>query len=161
MNKLRDLANLYILLSRDQTYFIANRQGFITAYADADPNDSTSEIAVKARSQLPAQVTGPVLGLNMTFGGRLVAVTEHGWVIAVRQAFSEHHMLRMQHSQGAEAKATGPVGKGWVRNALAIDTGNGIYNASQAHMHRVIWTGEIIHGFDQRSLDYWLSKWHW
>ena len=144
MNKLRDLANLYTLLSRDHTYFVANSQGFITAYADADPNDSTSEIILKARFQLPTQVTGPVMGLNMTFDGWLVAVTEHGWVIAVRQDFSEHHIIRMQHSQGAEEKATGPVGKGWVRNAFAIDADNGIYIASQAHMHNVVWTGSKL-----------------
>lgn len=144
MNKLRDLANLYTLLSRDHTYFIANSQGFITAYADADPNDSTSEVVLKARFQLPTQVTGPVMGLNMTFDGWLVAVTEHGWVIAVRQDFSEHHIVRMQHSQGAQDKATGPVGKGWVRNAFAIDSNNGIYIASQAHMHKVIWTGSEL-----------------
>ncbi len=144
MNKLRDLSNLYTLLTRDHTYFIANSQGYITAYTDADPDDSTSAIVEKSRFQLPAQITGPVMGLNMTYDGWLVAVTEHGWVVVVRQDFSEHHVIRMLHSQGAEHKATGPVGKGWIRNAFAIDQNGGLYIASQQHMHKVIWTGKQL-----------------
>jgi hypothetical protein len=53
----------------------------------------------------------------------------------------------MLHSEGAEDKATGPTGKGWVRNGFAVDVDGGIYIASQEHMHKVIWTG------DQLSVD--------
>ena len=47
----------------------------------------------------------------------------------------------MRHSEGAEDKATGPAGKGWVRNGFAIDGAGGIYIASQDHMHRVVCIG--------------------
>jgi len=50
-------------------------------------------------------------------------------------------VIRLNHSEGAEEKATAPTGYGWVRNGFAIDPSGGIYIASQAHMHKVVWTG--------------------
>ena len=142
MNKLRDLSNLYTVLDKDHTYYVGSKTGLITAYEDADPNDSRSAIVKKAEFQLPAEMTGPVMGLNMTYDGWLIAATEHGYMAAVRPDFSEVHSVRMLHSEGAEDKATGATGKGWVRNGFAIDDGGGIYVASQDHMHKVVWTGE-------------------
>jgi hypothetical protein len=144
MNKLRDLANLYTVLDKDHTYFVGSKTGLITAYGDADPNDSYSAIVKKAEFQLPAEVTGPVMGLNMSYDGWLIVATEHGYVAAVKRDFSEVHTIRIHHSEGAEDKATGPTGKGWIRNGFAVDDDGGIYVASQDHMHKVVWTGEQL-----------------
>jgi hypothetical protein len=142
MGKLRDLANLYTVLDKDHIYYVGSKTGAITAYGDADPGDSRSAIVKKAEFQLPPEVTGPVMGLNMTYDGWLIVATENGYVAAVKRDFSEVHTIRMRHSEGAEDKATGPAGKGWVRNAFAIDDEGGIYIASQEHMHKVVWTGQ-------------------
>ena len=147
MGKLRDLANLYTVLDRDHTYYVGSKTGTITAYGDADPNDTRSPIVKKAEFQLPAEMTGPVMGLNMTYDGWLIVATEHGYVAAIKPDFSAVRTIRMLHSEGAEDKATGPTGKGWVRNGFAVDVDGGIYIASQEHMHKVIWTG------DQLSVD--------
>ena len=144
MNKLRDLANLYTVLDKDHIYYVGSKTGMITAYGDADPADTRSAIVKKAEFQLPPEVTGPVMGLNMTFDGWLIVATEHGYVAAVKPDFSEVHTVRMLHSEGAEDKSTGPAGKGWVRNAFAIDDDGGIYIASQEHMHKVVWTGDKL-----------------
>jgi hypothetical protein len=59
--KLRDLSSVYTVLGRDNTYFIADEAGTITAYGDADPSDPASAIVVKrsswraGRQQRPAQ----------------------------------------------------------------------------------------------------------
>jgi hypothetical protein len=82
--------------------------------------------------------------MNMTFDGWLIVATEHGYVVAVSRDFSQQHWIRLQHSEGAEGAATGPTGKGWVRNGFAIDRAGGIYIASQDHMHKLIWTGERL-----------------
>jgi hypothetical protein len=142
MSKLRDLANIYTLLDRDHVYYVGSKTGLITAYADADPADSRSAIVSKSEFQLPAHVTGPVMGLNMTYDGWLIAATEHGYIAAVNRAFDKVYTVRLNHSEGAEDKATGPAGKGWVRNGFAIDKDGGIYIASQDHLHKVVWTGE-------------------
>jgi hypothetical protein len=144
MGKLRDLANVYTLLDRDHTYYVGSKTGLITAYGDADPDDSRSAIVKKGEFQLPAGVTGSVMGLNMTYDGWLIAATEHGYIAAINRDLDAVHTVRMRYSEGAEDKATGPTGKGWVRNGFAIDEDGGIYIASQDHMHKVVWTGERL-----------------
>jgi hypothetical protein len=100
---------------------------------------------VKLREfQLPAQATGPMMGVNMTYDGWLIVATEHGYMAAIKRDFSDYKLIRLQHSQGAENKATRDTGYGWIRNAFAIDKDGGIYIASQDHMHKVVWTGDEL-----------------
>ncbi|MBT4519391.1 MAG: hypothetical protein HOC23_05230 [Halieaceae bacterium] len=144
MSKLKNLANLYTLLDRDHNYYIGSKTGLITAYSDEDPQDSRSKIVKKATFQLPAEATGHMVGISMTYDGWLITITEHGYVVAFNRDFSDYRMIRVKHSEGAQNKATGPTGKGWIRNAPAIDQAGGIYIASQDHMHKVVWTGDQL-----------------
>lgn len=144
MLKLRDLANLYTLLDRNHHYFIGSRHGAIRVYGDEDPADSRSRIIKLNETRLPPEVTGPVMGLNITFDGRLVVVTEHGYVALMGRDFSGLSYTRLLHSEGAEKKETGPAGRGWVRNPPALDQDGGIYIVSQAHMHKVVRTGSEL-----------------
>jgi hypothetical protein len=143
-SKLRDLSSVYTVLDRDNTYYIADKNGLITAFGDADPNDPASEIVEKATFQLPAPVTGLTVGMNMTFDGWLIIPTEHGYVVAVSRDFSQHRVARLLHSEGAEEKATRSTGYGWVRNGVAIDIDGGLYIASQDHMHKMVWNGDQL-----------------
>lgn len=120
MSKLRDLAGVYTVLDRDNVYYIDNKDGLITAYTDADPRDSTSAIVKRAEFQLPANITGTLVGMNMSYDGWLVVATEHGYLVAIKRDFSESRSVKLLHSERSEDKATGP-GKGWVRNGFAID----------------------------------------
>lgn len=140
-SKLRDLANLYTVLDKDHNYYIGSKTGVITVYGDQDPSDSRSPIVKKAEFRFPKHVSGPVMGLSMTYDGWLIAATEHGYIVAVSRDLTEYYSIRIKHSEGAENKATKPTGYGWIRNAFAIDELGGIYIASQAHMHKVVWTG--------------------
>jgi hypothetical protein len=142
--KLRDLSSVYTVLGRDNTYFMADKAGTITAYGDADPSDPASAIVVKRSFQLPEPVTGLTVGMNMTFDGWLIVPTEHGFVVAITPDFEQHRVVRLRHSEGAEEKATRPTGYGWVRNGVAIDGAGGIYIASQEHMHKVVWSGDAL-----------------
>ena len=144
MMKLRNLSNLYTVLDKDHVYYVGSKSGLITAYGDKNPNDSRSPIVKLREFQLSAEATGPIVGLNMTYDGWLIAATEHGYIAAISRDFKQHHLIRLNHSEGAEDKATGPNGYGWIRNAYAIDKDGGIYIASQAHMHKVVWTGENL-----------------
>ncbi|MFP6663607.1 MAG: hypothetical protein VCC00_05350 [Deltaproteobacteria bacterium] len=143
-SKLRDLSGVYTVLSADNTYYIANKDGSISAYADADPTDPASPIVKKAVFQLPEGVSGLTVGMNMTFDGWLIVPTEHGYVLAISRDLKKHRVIRMRHSEGAEEKATRPTGYGWVRNGVALDKRGGIYIASQDHMHKLIWTGDTL-----------------
>ena len=142
--KLRNLSNLYTVLDKDHNYYIGSKSGLITVYGDADPDDAHSAIVKLREFQLPAEATGPIMGLSMTYDGWLIAATEHGYMAAISRDFSTHHLVRIRHSDGAEDKATGPTGYGWIRNGYAIDDEGGIYIASQQHMHKVVWTGDKL-----------------
>ena len=144
MQKLRNLSNLYTVLDADHTYYVGSKSGSITAYGDADPADSRSPIVKLRQFQLPAAATGPIMGLNMTYDGWLIVVTEHGYMAAVSRDFKDYLLIRLKHSEGAAGKATGPIGYGWIRNAYAIDDAGGIYVASQQHMHKVVWNGSSL-----------------
>ncbi|MBK7730846.1 MAG: hypothetical protein IPJ33_20710 [Gammaproteobacteria bacterium] len=56
--KLRDLSGAYTLLDRDNTYYICDGSGTVTAYGDVDPNDATSAIEIKRVFKLPEPITG-------------------------------------------------------------------------------------------------------
>ena len=119
-SKLRDLANLYTVLDHEHNYYIGSKTGKILVYGDEDPDDSRSRIIKKGEFQFPSEVTGPVMGLSMTYDGWLIAATEHGYIVAVSRDLSTFHWVRLDHSEGAENKATKPTGYGWIRNAFAI-----------------------------------------
>ncbi len=143
-SKLRDLSSVYTVLGSDNTYYIADKTGSITAYGDADPSDPSSPIVEKAVFRFPETVTGLAVGMNMTFDGWLIVPTEHGYLVAVSRDLKDHRVVRMLHSEGAEDKATRTTGYGWVRNGVAIDDRGGLYVASQEHMHKVVWTGDQL-----------------
>ncbi len=148
--KLREIAGVYTLLDLDNTYYIANKNGSITAYADLNTGHPASPIVEKRSFSLPAEVTGYTVGMNMTYDGWLIVPTEHGFLVAVSRDFEVAYTTRLQHSDDAENKATRPTGYGWVRNSIAIDVDGGIYVASQDHLHKVIWTGA---GFSHHPAD--------
>jgi hypothetical protein len=143
-SKLRDLSSVYTVLDVDNTYYIADKSGVITAYADSDPSDPASAIVEKAVFEMPPGVTGLTVGMNMTFDGWLIVPTEHGYVVAISRDLKQHRVIRLRHSEGAENKTTRPTGYGWVRNGVAIDRSGGLYVASQEHMHKLIWTGDQL-----------------
>jgi hypothetical protein len=142
--KLRDLSSVYTLLDVDDTYYIGDKNGTVKAYGDAQPNDPASPIEKKREFALPQAVTGLLVGMNMTFDGWLVVATEHGYVVAIKRNFSDSRVVRLEHSEGAEEKATRRTGFGWIRNGFAVDEGGGIYIASQDHLHKVVWTGDRL-----------------
>ena len=140
--KLKSLSSVYTLLDNENTYYIANKNGYIDAYGDAETGVRDSEIELKRRFHFPEEMTGFGAGINMTYDGWLILITEHGYVLALKPDFSEHRLSRLQFAEGAENKATRRAGYGWVRNAPAVDDEGGIYIVSQEYMHRIVWTGD-------------------
>ncbi len=138
-----DLSGVYTLLDRDHRYYVGGHQS-VTVYADAEPGVRESPIEAVRTWRIPESVSGFLIGMNMTYDGWIVLVTEHGFVVAVSRDFRETRIVRMRHSDGAEDKATRPTGGGWVRNGAAIDREGGIYVASQSHMHKIVWTGDRL-----------------
>jgi hypothetical protein len=139
------LAGVYAMLDKDGNFFVGSKTG-LTVYGDEVEGDPLSKITIRGTWDLPEEITGDFIGMNMTYDGWLIVVTDHGYVIALARDLSEYRSIKMANSEGAaeysEEMRKTRVGYGWVRNPYAIDDKGGIYIVSNDHMHKVIWTGD-------------------
>jgi len=141
------LDGVYALLDNTNTLFLG-RKDHAVAYVESDGSDRGSEILERDRWERPAHIEGFFVGMGMTFDGRLVLTTDHGWVICLARDFSEYDAIQLP--RGAEEAAEycarreeekGNTGYGWLRTSLCIDQDNAIYTSSNDHHHKVRWTG--------------------
>src|SRR5262249_50717673 len=143
---LSGLAGVYYVLDRDNFLYVGGAEE-IVKYGDADQSDAGSPIVVVARWTKPPGITGEFVGVNMTFDGRLVLVTENGWLLTVERDFSAYDAIQLPFADLEDAQAysarkraeTGRGGNGWVRNSMAVGDDGGIYVASARHMHKAVW----------------------
>jgi hypothetical protein len=150
MTFMTGLDGIYSVLDSDHTLFLGRKTGAV-AYAEVDPSDRHSAIVEKARWDKPDHIQGFFVGANMTFDGRLVLTTDHGWIVVLERDFSGYEAVQITGGaeHGAEYCARmeaerGNTGYGWVRTSICIDEDNGIYISSVDHSHKVIWTGERL-----------------
>ncbi|MEL7209890.1 MAG: hypothetical protein AAGK32_16925, partial [Actinomycetota bacterium] len=143
------LDGVYAVLDCDHTLFLGRTSGAV-AYVDEDPSDPASAIVERDRWDMPESIGGSIVGVNMTFDGRLVVTTDNGWVIALERDFSSYEAIRLP---GAEAEADafnasmveqGRAGYSWVRTSCCVGDDGGIYVSSADHTHKLIWTGERL-----------------
>jgi len=146
---LKDISGVYTVIDVDYNFFVADKEGNITKYGDTENGDFNSKIEAKSKFTMPKEVSGPTLGMNLTYDGWIVLPTEEGYLVAVSRDFKEYYTVRLQNSEKVDTKSQG-LGQGWVRNSIAIDKDNGIYVASRDFMHKVIWTGN---GFSTKEKD--------
>jgi hypothetical protein len=137
---MKDVSGVYAVVDKDNSFYVAGKDGSIVVYGDKVENDPKSDIIIKGRFTMPPAVAGPTLGMNMTYDGWIVLPTEQGYLVAVSRDLSKHHVIRLRHADEEDTSSQG-VGYGWVRNSLAVDDEGGIYVASRNHMHKVIWKG--------------------
>ena len=143
------LDGVYALVDRDNTLFVGRSAGAV-AYADADPGDPASPIVERAHWDKPEAIGGSIVGVNMTFDGRLVVTTAEGWVVALKRDFSSFDAIRLPGAADEAAafndrmQAIGRAGYSWVRTSCCVGEEGGIYVSSVDHTHKVIWTGETL-----------------
>ncbi|NIR38593.1 MAG: hypothetical protein GWN79_15570 [Actinobacteria bacterium] len=150
MKYMTGLDGVYGLVDCDNTLFLG-RKDHAVAYVEADPADPGSEIVERGRWEKPDHVEGFFVGMNMTFDGRLVLSTDHGWVVVLARDFGEYHALQVAGGadQAAEycarrAEEKGNTGYGWMRTSICVDDDDGIYVSSNDHHHKLRWTGERL-----------------
>jgi hypothetical protein len=144
------LDGVYALLDCDHTLFLGRKTGAV-AYAEVDPSDRHSQLVERARWDKPAHIGGFFVGVNITFDGRLVLTTDHGWVVALERDFSSYDAIQLpgaaehaaEHCARMEAER-GNTGYGWVRTSSCVGDDGGIYVSSVDHTHKVVWTGERL-----------------
>jgi hypothetical protein len=145
---LAGLSGVYYVLDRDNTLFVAGAESII-AYGDGFA-DRGAPITVSGEWPKPPEVGGGFVGINMTFDGRLVTVTDEGWLVVVARDFSSYDAIALPGAEAAPQHNVDIVASGhrlgagsWVRNSVAVDD-RSIYVASVDHMHRVVWDGSEL-----------------
>ena len=147
----KDLSGIYTLLDRDNNYYVGGNRS-ITVYGDSLFNDPESPIELKNTFDLPHEIEGKLIGMNMTYDGWIVLATEYGYIITLSRDLTEYNYVKLPGSEIAED--FNDVGYGWIRNGMAVDKENNIYIASYETMHKVVWTGEKL------SIDESDGAWH-
>ncbi len=144
------LSGIYFCLDRDNTLFIADAES-IVAYADTEPGKQRSPIAVRSEWKRPNGIGGGFIGINMTFDGKLVVVTDEGQIVVLERDFSSYVNIGIPGSEAAAAHNRKVLAQGaragsasWVRNSIAVDAQGGIYVASLDQMHRLVWNGKTV-----------------
>ncbi len=147
---LKGLAGVYYALDRDNTLFVGGADSVI-AYQDKVKGDPLSPIIIRNVWNRPANVRGQFAGVNITFDGKLVLVTDEGWVVVLDRDFSDYVASPMLGAEAAAAhnaeivKSGRQLGSGsWVRNSVSVDASGGIYVASLDHMHKLVWNGKSL-----------------
>lgn len=143
MMPLKSLSGVYAVVGANGWFYIANKDGSIVAYGDELEGDAGSKIVEKARFQLPEELTGASVGMNMTYDGWIVFPLERGIMIAVSPDLTKYRSVQMKHADTEDTETRG-VGYGWVRNSVAIDKDGGIYAVSRNHAHKIVWTGDKL-----------------
>ena len=148
------LDGVYALLDNTNTVFLG-RKDHAVAYVETDPADRASAIVERDRWERPDHIGGFFVGMGMTFDGRLVLTTDHGWIVCLARDFSEYQAVQLPG--GAEeaadycamrAEERGHTGYGWLRTSMCVGEDNAIYVSSNDHHHKVIWTGQKL-SFDE------------
>jgi hypothetical protein len=148
LKEIASLSYIYTLIDPENNYLVVDsRKGQVVAFADATKGDPRSDIVVAKTYDFPEELKGAqTVGFNMTFDGWLVLATYDGRIFLLKRDFSEHRIVRLNHSIEEDAAnfEGGPIGYGWVRNAPVIDSNNSIYVLSYQHLHKVIWNGDQL-----------------
>jgi hypothetical protein len=103
------LTSSYAILDRDNHFFMGSPRG-LAEYADADPTDPASPIVKVAEVTFPPEVTGTIVGMQITYDGYLVLATDTGYVVAV-----DRNGLKVVSTVALEHQSEG--GPRWVRNS--------------------------------------------
>jgi len=155
MMPLKSLSGVYTVVGDNDWFYIARKDGSIVAYTDAVKDDANSKIIEAAYFQLPEELAGASVGMNMTYDGWIIFPMENGTMIAVSPDLTEYRSVRMKHADNENTETNG-VGYGWVRNSIAIDKDGGIYAISRNHVHKIIWTGDALS--TDESMGAWTAK---
>ncbi|AZQ61699.1 hypothetical protein EI427_05465 [Flammeovirga pectinis] len=133
------LSSVYILIDKEN-HFLAATPRTIKMYGDVVEGDMYSGIKVIKEFTLPEAATGKITGMNMTYDGHIVVVTNDGFVVAINSDFTTSTTLELKYrNEGINNDQIK-----FVRNSLAVDDNGGIYIASLNHMHKIIWTGNSL-----------------
>ena len=135
------MSSVYMMMNHENNFVAAIPRG-VRVYGDVIKGNISSGIKIVYEYQLPETIQGQVCGMNMTYDGRIIVVTDEGFVISISEDFKDIKSIEMKHRNDKMSKKNKTVK--FVRNSIAIDKNGGIYVASVNHMHKIIWDGSDL-----------------
>ncbi len=137
------ITGAYNLLDRDDHLFVG-REKSLDVFGDERPGDPASPIAKLGALALPERaMCGPddkLVGITMTYDGRVAFATEHGAVGVVPRRldrFDAKHLRALQLNQdGCDDEI--------VSNSISADEDGGIYVVTSKALYRVQWNGRRL-----------------
>ncbi|MCB0221202.1 MAG: hypothetical protein KDH09_16000 [Chrysiogenetes bacterium] len=128
------LSGAYTVLDKNGVFY-APQGTKLRAFTDATSGKPFSGIVKIAEFQLPASAlassSDSLVGLNMTWDGKLAFATAEGIVGIINRNFTGLQTIAL--GEGEE-----------VSNSIAVDEDGGIYVVTSKHMHRVQWDGSSL-----------------
>ncbi|MEM8679192.1 MAG: hypothetical protein AAGF97_07570 [Planctomycetota bacterium] len=128
------ISGAYSLVDCDGVFF-APQGDVIEGFADAVKDDPESAIEVRFQYQIPPRLTQGtptrIVGMNMTYDGRIVFVTESGLLGSLSRQLDDGKYLQLPMAP-----------RETISNTIAIDETNGIFVLTSRQLHRIDWRSE-------------------
>lgn len=141
-NSQSELSSAYSLVDRDGVFFTLHGAA-IDAYTDSVAGDPQSPIELKSRYEIPRRFCEErdqcVVGINLTYDGRIVFVTRSGLVGCLARELDDAEYLQLDMANET------------ITNSIAVDETGGIFVVSSAQTYRVNWVPDA----DQRLMLAW------
>ncbi|OXS74357.1 hypothetical protein B1B04_09555 [Lysinibacillus sp. KCTC 33748] len=130
-------AGVYPMMDYEGNFYTVVNDS-IMVFGDKHSYDPFSEIELKRKFTLPKELLNPnmrlsdaLLGLNLTYDGKVVFVTGGGVVGVIDRYFKE---------QVQYIKLRGET----ISNSFSLDEKGGIYVVSSKYMHKFVWNGKKL-----------------
>ena len=139
------ISGAYSLIDSDGTFFVP-RGPELHAYRDAQEGNPQSDIVLWKSYKLPAPPAAEettkdmIVGINLTYDGRLILLTEAGLVVSLSRDLDDAAYLKLPIEQP-------------ISNSFAVDETGGIFVAKSDSIVRVQWNPDLRD--DQRLAVNW------
>lgn len=144
---LADLSGAYTLIDNRNRFIIGRSdkidpsdtnslfKSSINIYGDETEGDATSSIVKYGSIELPNKVKGSLVGMNMTYDGWFMLISNDGYLVAVSRELKKVVTFNIANMIAGLDKVN-------VRNSVAIDQYGGLFVATDNYMIKVIWNGK-------------------
>ena len=126
------ISGAYSLVDRDGVYYVP-RGPSIESFRDANPGEIDSPIAEAQAFTVPEDLRqsadDSIVGINMTYDGRIVFLTRRGLVGSLSRQLDDFVWLRIAAAEDE------------ISNSIAVDESGGIFVVTNREMKRVQWDG--------------------
>ena len=140
------LSGAYTLIDVDN-HFVVGRLRSVEVYADSISGDRYSGISLLKRFYLPddffCDETDALVGLNMSYDGYIVVVTEKGMVGLFPRDIEQMSAENMVRSS-INGESCADTNAHRISNNIAVDEDGGIYIVTSREMFRLQWDGRNL-----------------